>query len=498
MSTTRHLLELQSDRIEAVLSLHKVPARVTGGTVTPRWVRFQVLPAIGAKISHIKNLHEELAAALDAPNCRVSRRGAAIAIEVPRDDPQPVRLLPLYNQLDPKATASPITATLGLAEDGSPLLIRLPSPDVAHILVAGTTGSGKTVLLQTMILSLAMSNSPSDISLVLVDPKGSAFSAFKGLPHLARPVITQTEEIIETLQSLVHLMERRPPAGARAGTAPNPKPHIVVVIDELADLLIILGGKNIQHALTRLTQRGREAAIHVIAATQKPTSAVIGTLVKANFPVRLVGRVMCTEDARVATGWSGSGAERLLGRGDFLAVAEGQVTRFQVAHVTASEIREQVAKMPAGTLPLAPPNTPAHPPAWARLPVAQQTGAGPPAWARAGLKSISPVFTLPALTQNLTQPLDEINRALAQRLIDSHLWNERYTTDLSTSAQANEAKYRWGWMSQACRFLFDRELEGTWDRQTRHVLALAEEISTTTTTQAPGQGPRGGVVEIRE
>jgi S-DNA-T family DNA segregation ATPase FtsK/SpoIIIE len=144
----RHKLEFQANRIEAVLALNKVEARVTGGTVTPRWVRFQVLPAVGAKISRIKNLSEELAAALDAANCRVSRRGAAVAVDVPRDDPQPVRLLPLYEQLVESPAIPPVTAILGLADDGAPLLIRLPSPDVAHILVAGTTGSGKTVLLQ--------------------------------------------------------------------------------------------------------------------------------------------------------------------------------------------------------------------------------------------------------------------------------------------------------------------------------------------------------------
>lgn len=476
----KKLLEFQADRIEAVLSLHKIPARVTGGTITPRWVRFQILPAMGAKISHIKNLHEELAQALDAPTCRISRRGAAVAIEIPRDDPQPVRLLPLQNQLDTQSIQHHIVATLGLAEDGSPLLIRLPSPDVAHILVAGTTGSGKTVLLRTIILSLAMGNSPSTLSLILIDPKGSAFTPFEGLPHLTRPVVTQIQEIVETLQSLVHLMERR--------TEPKPKPHVIVVIDEVADLLMMMGGKNVQHSLTRLTQRGREAAIHIIAATQKPTSAVIGTLTKANFPVRLVGRVMCTEDARVATGWSGSGAERLQGRGDFLAVAEGRVTRFQVAHVTPSEIRAEVAKMPAAVLPLIPPNTPAQ------------------------IKPISPVFTLPALAQNLTKPLDQLNHRLAQRLTSSHLWSERYATDLSAGArlqergqaQAGETKYRWGWMSEACRFLLEQELEGTWDRQFRQILALAENlsaqagISTTTTREAPGKGPRGGVVQLRE
>jgi S-DNA-T family DNA segregation ATPase FtsK/SpoIIIE len=352
----RQKLEFQADRIEAVLAVHKVTARVTGGTVTPRWVRFQVLPALGARISRIKGLSEELAAALDTSNCRISRRGAAVTVEVPRDDPRPVRLLPLYRQLvsgDPPSTTPPITAILGLAEDGAPLLIRLPSPDVAHVLVAGTTGSGKTVLMQTMVLSLALSNAPQStphpagqgpaspgLALVLIDPKGQALSVFDGLPHLTRPVIRETPEAIEALNSLVHLMERRAPA--RLGPS-----HIVLVIDELADLLLT-GGKPVQQALTRLAQRGRGAGIHVIAATQKPTSAVLGPLVKANFPVRLVGRVTSIEDARTATGWSGSGAERLMGRGDFVAVAEGQVTRFQAAHVSPQEIYEVVAHLAGG------------------------------------------------------------------------------------------------------------------------------------------------------
>ncbi|MEE8391106.1 MAG: DNA translocase FtsK [Anaerolineae bacterium] len=393
----RQKLEFQADRIEAVLKLHKVEARVTGGTVTPRWVCFQVLPALGAKISRIKGLSEELAAALNVSNCRVSRRGATVAVEVPRTDPQPVRLLPLYHQLtqpDLPAQAGtrntkhekgsnipPITAILGLAEDGAPLLIRLPSPDVAHILIAGTTGSGKTVLLQTVILSLAMTNVPPSIpppggklapsptqgegwggslSLVLIDPKGHAFKPFGELPHLTRPVIWEVAEVAEALQSLVRLMEKRGdprslPTCLRRQEPPGPACRqtgsVVVVIDELADILMV-GGKPVQQALTRLTQRGREASIHVIAATQKPTAAVLGPLVKANFPVRLVGHVTSTEDARTATGWSGTGAERLMGRGDFLAVAEGRVTRFQVAHVSPAEIRKVVAHLAS---PLAPP-----------------------------------------------------------------------------------------------------------------------------------------------
>lgn len=361
----RKKLEFQADRIEAVLSTHKVPARVTGGTVTPRWVRFQVLPAVGAKISKIKRLSEELAAALDASNCRVSRRGAAVDVEVPRDDPRSVRLLPLYRQLveRPGGKIPPVTAILGLSDDGAPLLIRLPSPDVAHILVSGTTGSGKTVLLKSIILSLALWNDPAvgdqaarsvgssaqaianthapgagePVRMILVDPKGSAFACFEPLPHLARPVIRESDEAGEALQSLVRLMERRGGEAGRDG-------HIVVVIDELADLLMT-GGKAVQTPLTRLLQRGRGVGIHVVAATQKPTSAVLGSLTKANFPVRLVGKVSSATDARVASGWSGTGAERLEGQGDFIAVAEGRVTRFQAAYVVPEEIEEVVMQL---------------------------------------------------------------------------------------------------------------------------------------------------------
>jgi S-DNA-T family DNA segregation ATPase FtsK/SpoIIIE len=346
----RKKLEFQADRIEAVLSLHKIPARVTGGTVTPRWVRFKVLPAIGAKIARIKGLSEELAAALDAHNCRVSRRGAAVDVEIPRDDPQPVRLMPLLHELSEDSPIPPITATLGLSEDGTPLLIRLPSPDVAHILVAGTTGSGKTMLLTAMILSLALSNPPSGrpgreaLSLVVIDPKGHAFAPFNRLPHMARPVVRTTEEAVEALQSLVRLMERCQQAPGRS--------HVVLVIDELADMLMT-GGKPIQDALTRLTQRGREANIHVIAATQKPSNDVLGPLIKSNFPARLVGKMTSASDARTASGWTGTGAERLLGRGDFLAVAEGQLLRFQAPHVSAQEVRGAVAEVLTGGVPAA-------------------------------------------------------------------------------------------------------------------------------------------------
>jgi S-DNA-T family DNA segregation ATPase FtsK/SpoIIIE len=329
----RAQLELQANRIETLLRMHNVRARVCGGTVTPRWIRFQVLPALGARISKIKHLNEELAAALNTTNCRVARRGASLDVEIPRDDPKPVRFLPLYRRIDAQ-DIPPATAILGLADDGHPLLIRLPSPDVAHILVAGTTGSGKTVLLQTIILSLALYNQPGMVQMILIDPKRSAFEVFDSLPHLTLATDRATDDPARTLQTLVSIMEDR------GGEIPLDEPRLVLIIDELIDILMT--SDEAMPPLTRLLQRGREAGIHVIAATQKPSSAVIGSLNKANFPVRLVGRVTSATDARVASGWSGTGAERLEGRGDFIAIAEGQLTRFQTPYISPDEVQEVI------------------------------------------------------------------------------------------------------------------------------------------------------------
>src|SRR3989337_1460917 len=144
----RQIFEMQADRIEMVLAQHKAPARVAGGIVTPRWLQFHLDPALGTRLSRVESLAEEIALALGSASVRVSRQGATMQIDVPRSDAQPVRLLEVCRRLP---TVPLGTAVLGIADDGAPLLLRLPSPDVAHVLVAGTTGSGKTALAQAKI-----------------------------------------------------------------------------------------------------------------------------------------------------------------------------------------------------------------------------------------------------------------------------------------------------------------------------------------------------------
>lgn len=321
---TREYLEFQSDRIERVLASHRVPARVEGGSVTPRAIRFQVAPALGAKLATIRNLSEELALALNAPDVRIARQGDRLALEVPRPDAEPVYLLGLMRGLQ---TIPPYTACLGIAEDGRPLLARLSSPEAPHILVAGTTGSGKTELIRSIVLSLALTHRQSQLQIALIDPKSRGLTPLAGLRHLLAPLAVDEESALALLQRLVLEMERRDLAHISS-------PRILIVVDEMLDLLDTkAGAKPLEAALTRLTQRGREAGLHVIAGAQKPSTAVLGPLLKANFPVRLVGRVTSVEDARVATGQSGSGAEKLVGRGDFVAVACGALTHFQAAWV---------------------------------------------------------------------------------------------------------------------------------------------------------------------
>ena len=332
-SITREYLEFQSDRIERVLASHRVPVRVHGGSVTPRWIRYHVAPALGAKVATIRNLSEELALALGAPDVRLAREGEALALEVPRPDVEPVYLLSMLRNL---GRLPSLTACLGLAEDGRPLLIRLPSPDVAHLLVAGTTGSGKTELMRTLILSLAFANRQSQLQIALIDPKGRGFAPFAELPHLLAPMVTSIPTALALLDRLIAEMEQRDRENRST-------PRILVAVDELADLLAV-GGKPVEIALTRIAQRGREAGLHLVVGIQKPSSAALGPMLKANFPVRLVGRVGSVEDARVAAGISSCGAEKLTGHGDFLAIAGGQTTRFQAAWVPQRDWAELHAR----------------------------------------------------------------------------------------------------------------------------------------------------------
>jgi S-DNA-T family DNA segregation ATPase FtsK/SpoIIIE len=296
--------------------------------LTPRTVQFHLAPAAQTKLARLESLTEEVALALGTPSARLTRANGTLSLEVPRSDSRFVALADLDARIQNdehlrRIVCSAGTAILGLDSEGVPLLLRLSSPDVAHCLIAGTTGSGKTELARTIIASLVMHQKPRDLQLALFDPKLHGLAPFQHAPHLLFPIVADPDHTLVKMRYLVAEMERRDLLLAE-------RPRIVVVVDELTDLLQVCGSE-LEMLLTRLVQRGRSAGISVIACTQKPTARAVGGLMKANFPVRLVGRVASTDDARVAAGIGGTGAEKLAGRGDFLLLACGEIIRFQAA-----------------------------------------------------------------------------------------------------------------------------------------------------------------------
>jgi S-DNA-T family DNA segregation ATPase FtsK/SpoIIIE len=338
MAVNSQLLNMQADRIEAVLNAHRAPGRITGGIVGPRHIRFFVNPAPHIRFASIKRLADDLALALRVPHLSVGRSTQGIILSFNNPQPQKVKLKTLIEQVVPVPAS---TLVLGLSDDGVPLLARLSSPEVAHILISGTTGSGKSVLLQCMATSLIQTHSPAVIRLLCIDPKGRTFAPLSNTPHMARNPIASAAEAQEAIQSLCRTMElrdqRRETPSERPGT-----PWIIVFIDELADL-IMQGGKPTVDMLTRLAQRGREAGIHLVAATQHPSSTILSSLMRANFPLRLVGKVTSAQDARVASGRAGTNAHCLGGRGDFIAVSGGdEPLRFQVPNITREDLHNTV------------------------------------------------------------------------------------------------------------------------------------------------------------
>lgn len=328
----RSLLDHQADGIEYTLHSHGIEASVEGGNISPRLVQFHIRLGAGVKFSRLASLSEELALALGVTHCRITRDGYLVKLEVPRPDPVAVQLFPLMRGMP--GDLPELAPILGLDENGVPLLLKLSSPDIAHILITGTTGSGKTTLMRSMVASLALQNSSDQLRLMLIDPKRRGLAHFNGLPNLVCPVITDPLDALHRLKWAVRHMEKRDETNINV-------PMLVIVIDELAEL-VLANGREFEQLVGRLTQRGREAGIHLIASTQKATVNAIGTIARSNFPTRIVGRVMSLEDARAATGVNGSGAEKLMGQGDFLLYARDQVTRLQAAHLSQEEMVQSV------------------------------------------------------------------------------------------------------------------------------------------------------------
>lgn len=349
------LMAANIERAYIQASRGQIQARVWDVKITPVCARFRITVGAGVREKAVTGLNAELAYNLGVPTVRIVREGGEYFVEVPREVKRALALTDLLRQI---TNVPPYTALLGVQTDSTPLLLRIDSPDVPHALLAGTTGSGKTALLRTLLLSLALYNRPGHLMLALIDPKGRGLAQLAPLRHIWRGygVAEDPADAATLLDELVGEMERR-------DRTRRSLPRIVVAIDEFADLLD--ANRAIGDQVQRLTQRGREAGIHVIVATQRPTATLVGSMLKANLPVRMIGKVVSPEEAKIAAGIKETGAELLQGRGDFLLVALGHTVRFQAAYALPRDVDGLVTLATTGVV-----DGRAHPRrAWGDLPL---------------------------------------------------------------------------------------------------------------------------------
>jgi len=316
---------------------------------------FEFKPAANVKVSKILNLQDDLAMALSAETIRIQAPipgKDVVGIEIPNETVDTIYLREILDDKLFKDSSSPLTIVLGKDIVGKPFVTDLKK--LPHLLIAGTTGSGKSVGINAMILSLLYKNSPDQLRLLMIDPKMLEFSTYNDIPHLLTPVITKPKQAIAALNNMVAEMERRYELMAETRTKNienyNEKvkkeggehfPFIVVIIDELADLMMT-SGKDVEVSIARLAQKSRACGIHLIVATQRPSVDVVTGLIKANLPSRISYRVGQKVDSKIIL--DQMGAESLLGRGDMLFTPPGStgLVRLHAPWATEDEIEKIV------------------------------------------------------------------------------------------------------------------------------------------------------------
>ncbi len=381
-SLSDEALEENARMLEAVLSDFGVRGRITAVRPGPVVTLYEFEPAAGVKSSRVISLADDVARSMSAVAARIAVIPGrnVMGIELPNQDRETVFLRELLGCTEYEKHRAPLVLALGKTIGGEPVMADLAK--MPHLLIAGTTGSGKSVALNTMILSLLYRCPPDQTKLIMIDPKMLELSVYEGIPHLLAPVVTDPRKAVVALKWAVREMEERyrkmSKLGVRGVEAFNervrkakdkgetlkrtvqtgfdretgkpvyedevldlePMPYIVVVVDEVADLMMI-SGKEIEGAVQRLAQMARAAGIHLIAATQRPSVDVITGTIKANFPTRISFQVTSKVDSRTILGEQG--AEQLLGQGDMLyMMAGGRIRRVHGPFVTDAEVEDVV------------------------------------------------------------------------------------------------------------------------------------------------------------
>ncbi|WP_272031972.1 DNA translocase FtsK [Oceanobacillus kimchii] len=350
-------LNEQRELLEETLKHFQVKAKVVRATQGPSVTRFEVQPEMGVKVSKIKNLADDLKLNMSAQDIRIEAPipgKNTVGIEIPNRHAEMVGLQSIFESTSFKESKSPLSIALGLTIEGNPKVTNIQK--MPHGLIAGATGSGKSVCINTILISLIYKASHEDVKFLLIDPKMVELAPYNGIPHLVSPVITDVKAATQSLKWAVNEMEDRydrfVKEGVRdierynqkmikQGRTDKKMPFIVIVIDELADLMM-MSPQDVEDAISRIAQKARACGIHLLLATQRPSVDVITGLIKANIPTRIAFSVSSQVDSRTIIDLSG--AEKLLGKGDMLFVENGagKSVRLQGPFVSDDEI-ERVA-----------------------------------------------------------------------------------------------------------------------------------------------------------
>ena len=352
------IIEENIQKLEETFESFGVDATVVKAHLGPAVTKYEIQPATGVKVSKIVNLTDDIALSLAAKDIRMEAPipgKALIGIEVPNSEINVVYYNEVMNNLDKIGTGHPLEVPLGKDISGNIAVANLSR--MPHLLVAGATGSGKSVAINVIISSLLMKTKPHEVKMMLIDPKMVELNTYDGIPHLLTPVVTKPKKAARALQNVVEEMEKRYELFAMSGTRniesyneqvqlmknsgddniPSKLPYIVVVVDELADLMMV-AAKEVEDSIIRLAQMARAAGIHMILATQRPSVDVITGLIKANVPSRVAFATSSGTDSRTIL--DQNGAEKLLGRGDmlFLPMGANKTLRVQGAYISDSEV----------------------------------------------------------------------------------------------------------------------------------------------------------------
>lgn len=361
-STDRDLIKKNTQVLQSTFKSFGVKVIIKKAILGPTITRYEVQPAVGVKVSRIVNLADDLALALAAKDIRIEAPIPGkpfIGIEVPNRATSVVSFKDVMEHQDNKAKKDPMDVPLGKDVTGSIISANLAK--MPHLLIAGSTGSGKSVAINTILASILMKARPEEVKLVLIDPKMVELSVYNGVPHLLIPVVTDAKLAANALRKVVKEMEHRYKLFAAGGVrnmgeynqkvAENnrdkskpvmkPLPYILVVVDELSDLMMV-GGHDVEGAIVRLGQMARAAGIHMILATQRPSVDVITGLIKANVPSRISFAVSSGVDSRTIL--DQTGAEKLLGRGDmlYMPIGASKPERVQGAYIASDEVERVI------------------------------------------------------------------------------------------------------------------------------------------------------------